>query len=137
MAAKLLIIVADAVGRAAGGFRRGIDSGRCDLARVKRDAGRCAEPMGKDAKQDRHYHREPNRCFTWQMHFLLQINQPLNKAAAPRPRRFVGTILRSILCCARDPAVIRPKGPLHRRQAHRNRAARWWKTSSETTRFCC
>jgi hypothetical protein len=50
------------------------------------------------------------------MHFLLQINQPLNKAAVPRPRRFVGTILPSILCGARDPAVIR---------------------SSETTRFCC
>src|SRR5271165_7241175 len=56
-------------------FRRG-GGERRDLALVKGDARRRAEPMGKDAKQHCHYYRKPDRCLAWQMHFLLQINQP-------------------------------------------------------------
>jgi hypothetical protein len=49
---KLIFSVIAGIGRvAAGDFRRGIDSERCGLARVKRDAGCCAEPVSKDAKR--------------------------------------------------------------------------------------
>jgi hypothetical protein len=64
------------IGRvAAGDFRRGIDSGRCGLARVKRDAGSCAEPVSKDAKEDCRYHSEADCC----------LESPQTRPPFPRP----------------------------------------------------